>query len=148
MIRDAVRYGLTRMIELQYPNGSWTIRVDRRVPSPQILAAPFARYPETWSRQRTKLEHSEFYAINDDIQRDAIHTMLLAHRLYDAPDYLAAAIRGGYFHLAAQMPAPQPGWAQIYNRDLEPAFRAAGDRIPGDRRRDNGPARPLSLHRR
>src|ERR671918_2130059 len=35
---------------------------------------------------------------------------------------LPTAIRAGEFLLAAQMPEPQPGWAQLYNRDMEPMW--------------------------
>jgi hypothetical protein len=51
-----------------------------------------------------------------------IRVFLLAHRLYGREEDLAAAMRAGDFLLAAQMPEPQRGWAQIYNRDLEPIW--------------------------
>ena len=53
---------------------------------------------------------------------DLVRVFLLAHRLYGREEYLATAIRAGEFLLAAQMPEPQPGWAQQYNRAMEPMW--------------------------
>jgi len=46
------------------------------------------------------------------------------HRLGDHR-YLDAAKRGGDFLVLAQLPEPQPGWAQQYNFDMEPAWARA-----------------------
>ena len=48
--------------------------------------------------------------------------MLEAARIYNEPRYLASAEKGGEFILLAQMPEPQPGWAQQYDRDMHPAW--------------------------
>ncbi|MCX7825708.1 MAG: hypothetical protein N2689_09135, partial [Verrucomicrobiae bacterium] len=41
------------------------------------------------------------------------------------PEYLAAAKKGGEFLILAQMPEPQPAWAQQYNMQMEPAWARA-----------------------
>ena len=122
LIRDAVDYGLGKVIEAQYPNGAWPVRFDRRVPNSQGWAAWRARYPKTWSRTRVEIEDRLFYSTNDNLIGDMIHVFLVAHRLYGREEYLATAIRAGEFLLAAQLPAPQPGWAQHYNREMEPIW--------------------------
>ena len=122
LISDAVAYGLEKVIEAQYPNGAWPVRFDRRVPTSEAWAAARARYPETWSRTQVKIEDRLFYGTNDNLIGDLVRVFLLAHRLYDREAYLATAIRAGEFLLAAQMPEPQPGWAQQYNRDMEPMW--------------------------
>jgi hypothetical protein len=48
--------------------------------------------------------------------------MLEAHRTYGDERYMKAAKRGGEFMILAQMPEPQPAWAQQYNADMEPAW--------------------------
>jgi len=53
---------------------------------------------------------------------DALDAMLEAARVYAEPRYLAAAEKAGGFILLAQMPEPQPGWAQQYDRDMHPAW--------------------------
>ena len=81
-----------------------------------------AHYPSEWSRQYVKIPERLFYAVNDHVVRDMIRTFILAHRLYGREEDLATAMRAGDFLLAAQMPEPQRGWAQVYNRDLEPIW--------------------------
>jgi len=51
-----------------------------------------------------------------------VETMLLASQIYQIPDYQQAAKRGGDFLILAQMPEPQPAWAQQYNSRMEPAW--------------------------
>lgn len=122
LIRDAVSYGLEKFIEAQYPNGAWPIRFDWRIPTSHVWAAWRAHYPQEWSRTQVKITDPLFFGTNDNSMGDLIEVFLLAHRLYGREEYLATAIRAGEFLLAAQMPAPQPGWAQQYNRELEPMW--------------------------
>jgi hypothetical protein len=122
LIREAVSYGLGKFIEAQYPNGAWPVRFDRRAPTTEASPAARARYPETWSRTAVKVEDPLFYETNDNVIGDLVRVFLLAHRLYGREEYLATAMRAGEFLLAAQMPEPQPGWAQQYNRAMEPMW--------------------------
>jgi hypothetical protein len=122
VLRDAVAYGLEKFIAAQYPNGAWPVRFDRRVPNGQAWAAWRAHYPDTWSRAWVEITDPLFYGTNDNLIGDMIRVFLVAHLLYGREEYLATAIRAGEFLLAAQMPEPQPGWAQLYNRDMEPIW--------------------------
>ena len=122
LIRDAASYGLEKFIEAQYPNGAWPVRFDRRAPSSAASAARRARYPQTWSRTQVEITDPLFYSTNDNLIGDMLRVLLVAHRLYRREAYLASAVRAGEFLLAAQMPEPQPGWAQQYNRDMEPIW--------------------------
>ena len=122
LIRDAASYGLRKFIQAQYPNGAWPVRFDRRVPTGHAWAAWRARYPATWSRTAVEVADRLFYATNDNLIGDIVRLFLVAHQLYGREEYLATAIRAGEFLLAAQMPEPQPGWAQLYNRDMEPIW--------------------------
>jgi hypothetical protein len=122
LVREAVVYGLGKFIEAQYPNGAWPVRFDRRAPPTVASPATRACYPETWSRTAVKVEDPLFYGTNDNLMGDLVRVFLLAHRLYGREEYLATAIHAGEFLLAAQMPEPQPGWAQQYNRAMEPMW--------------------------
>ncbi|MDH3660201.1 MAG: pectate lyase [Alphaproteobacteria bacterium] len=124
VISDAAAYGLDQLLEAQYPNGAWPVRLDRRVHDTEILAKPGdkARYPETWSKTYVKLEEPEFFALNDHLMSNAIRTLLLAHRSYGDGRFLEAATRAGDFLLVAQMPDPQPGWMQTYSSAMEPIW--------------------------
>jgi hypothetical protein len=48
--------------------------------------------------------------------------MLEAARIYQDPRYRQSAEMGGQFILLAQMPEPQPGWAQQYDAAMHPAW--------------------------
>ena len=121
-IRKAIGYGLDRFIEAQYPNGAYPVSSDRKVADALATSAWRARYPSEWPRRYVEIPEPLFYAVNDQIIRDMIRAFLLAHRLYGREEDLATAMRAGDFLLAAQMPEPQRGWAQLYNRDLEPIW--------------------------
>src|SRR5688572_4808374 len=51
-----------------------------------------------------------------------ISTLLLAYHTYGNAAYLSAARRAGDFLRLAQMPDPQPAWAQQYNFQMEPSW--------------------------
>jgi hypothetical protein len=121
VIHEAVTYGLEQFVEAQYPNGAWSVSSHRRVPDEDAPAVGPARYPATWSREWVEPGRGG-YVTNDNAMRDMIRTFLLADRLYGRPEYRAAALRAGGFLLDAQMPAPQAGWAQTYDSDMEPIW--------------------------
>ncbi len=120
-IRRAVDYALDHFIEAQYPNGAWPQRYWARH-DPNEFPVRKATYPETWSRQYPKAPYAHYYTFNDSTIADCIEMMLMAHQLYGKPEYLASARKGGDFILLAQMPEPQPVWAQQYNPKMEPAW--------------------------
>lgn len=74
--------------------------------------------------------YHDYYTFNDNAINDCIRVMLEAHRRYGRPEALDSARRGGEFIIASQRPAPQPGWAQQYSHDMEPA-RARRFEPPG-----------------
>jgi uncharacterized protein YyaL (SSP411 family) len=51
-----------------------------------------------------------------------ITTMLAASEVYSEEKYTQAAARAGGFILLAQMPEPQPAWAQQYDADMHPGW--------------------------
>ncbi len=120
-IHDAARFALDSLVKAQYPNGAWPQRY-ARFPDPAAFPVRRASYPESWPRTWPGSSYFEHYTFNDNSIADAIDVMLEAARIYDEPRYLASAERGGDFILLAQMPDPQPGWAQQYNRDMHPAW--------------------------
>jgi hypothetical protein len=120
-IHEAALFALDSLIKAQYPNGAWPQRYSR-FPDPSSFPVKPASYPESWSRTWPGSDYHAHYTFNDDSSVDMIDAMLEAARIYRAPRYLAAAEKGGEFILLAQMPEPQPGWAQQYDRDMHPAW--------------------------
>jgi hypothetical protein len=105
----------------QYPNGAWPQRFTGP-PDPEQYPVKNANYPPTWSRTYPGSSYSGFYTFNDNAIADIIDVVFLAARIYDQPGYARAGERAGEFILLAQMPDPQPGWAQQYNPDMQPAW--------------------------
>ena len=120
-IHSCVEYALASLLKAQYPNGAWPQRFSEP-PNPADFPVLKASYPETWPREYPKLDYRSYYTFNDDTIADLIDTMFLAAELYDAPQYAAAAERAGDFIILAQMPEPQPAWAQQYNANMQPAW--------------------------
>jgi hypothetical protein len=120
-IHDAARFALDGLVKVQYPNGAWPQRYSQ-FPAAADFPVKRASYPTSWSRTWPGASYYIHYTLNDNSIVDAIDTMLEAARIYDEPRYLAAAEKGGEFILLAQMPEPQPGWAQQYDRDMHPVW--------------------------
>lgn len=120
-VHDAARYGLEQVLKAQYPNGAWPQRYSR-FPNPGDYPVLPARYPETWPRTHPDKDYRGYYTFNDNTLADLIDTYFLAATVYAEPKYRAAALKAADFILLAQMPAPQPGWAQQYNFDMHPAW--------------------------
>ncbi|MES2461701.1 MAG: pectate lyase [Armatimonadota bacterium] len=121
-VRSAVEYGLTMMLEAQYPNGAWPQRYDAKRHDSAKFPVQAATIPRLYPREHGKVSYYSHYTLNDDTQRDCIRTMLDAYRRLGKPEYLQAAKRGGDFLILAQLPAPQSAWAQQYNASMEPAW--------------------------
>ena len=123
-VHDAAAYALRSTLGAQYPIGAWGHNYDRfGVETPDKAHYPVltASYPESW----TRVSDNDFqgcYMINDRISLNMIHTMLVAAKVYDDDRYRQSALRGGEFLLRAQMPSPQPAWAQQYDRKMQPVW--------------------------
>jgi len=122
LILAARDYGLRKLLEAQYPNGAWPQRYDGVPKAGKDYPVLQARYPKTWSRVYQKQNYMRHYTFNDNSHRDCVLLALEAHRVSGRKEFLEAARGGGNFILLAQMPAPQPVWAQQYNANMEPTW--------------------------
>ncbi|MDH3583836.1 MAG: pectate lyase, partial [Phycisphaerae bacterium] len=121
-VHEVAAFALSGLLRAQYPSGAF----------PQVWDEPHdpgrhpvrrASYPAQWTRTYTG--HREYwyrYTINDGVVSDVIETLFLAHEIYGRAEYRAAAIRAADFLLLAQMPEPQPAWAQQYGFDMHPIW--------------------------
>lgn len=126
-IHESVEYGLKSLLAAQYPNGAWSASYDRfqaKPPDESMYPVKRASFPEDWPRKWPK-DFTGCYVLNDDLISDAMHTMLDAWAVYGDDKYLASAKKAGEFFLLAQMPEPQPAWAQQYDKDMHPVWSRA-----------------------
>lgn len=120
-IHEAALFALDSLMKAQYPNGGWPQRYSQ-FPDPDQFPVKRASYPESWLRTWPGSSYYGYYTFNDNTIVDTIDMMLEAARIYNDPRYRASAEKGGEFILLAQMPDPQPGWAQQYDLDMHPAW--------------------------
>lgn len=120
-IHECVGYALDALLEAQYPNGAWPQRFVAPPDPAQYPAIP-ASYPDAWSREFTKPNYMGYYTFNDNTINDTIELMLDAWECYGDTRYRDAALKAGEFIVLAQMPDPQPAWAQQYDPEMHPAW--------------------------
>lgn len=118
---EAAIFALDAVLRAQYSCGAWPQKYNGQLfePDPQSRRASF---PADWPREFPNESYGNFYTLNDDTLSDLITTLLDAWEVYNDKRYLKSAQRGGDFLLLAQLPEPQPGWAQQYNRTMQPAW--------------------------
>jgi PelA/Pel-15E family pectate lyase len=121
VIHEAAAYALRALLEAQYPNGAWPQRF-AAPPDPAKYPVLPANYPDTSPREYPQSSYSDYYTFNDNTMADMIGLMFLAAEIYDDATYADAGRCGGDFMLLAQMPDPQPGWAQQYDAAMHPAW--------------------------
>jgi len=93
------------IIESQYPNGAW----------PQ-------RYPLKYDYPHDGHgDYTSFYTFNDSVIQDNIYLLLEAWQKLGDEAYRDAAHRGMDFVMLAQLPAPQAGWGQQYDTNMNSA---------------------------
>ena len=120
-INEATQFALSSLLKAQYPNGAWPQRYDH-FPDPKQFPVKKANYPTSWPRTHPKENYRDFYTFNDNAIADVIDVMFLAEIVYKDAKYRVAAERAGDFILLAQMPQPQPAWAQQYSAEMQPVW--------------------------
>lgn len=120
-IHEAAEFALASLMAAQYPNGAWPQRFDAP-PDAEKFPVKKANYPPTWSREWSKPSYGAYYTFNDNALADVIDVMFEAGRVYRDDRYRRSAEKAGNFILLAQMPEPQPAWAQQYNPEMQPAW--------------------------
>lgn len=122
-IREAVEYAWTRLLAAQFANGGFPQGWTGPVPDRPAVKASFPSYE--WRTEGRIKEYWNEYTLNDGMALTMTETLLRAHRLAGKPEALEALKRFGGFLLLAQLPDPQPAWAQQYGPDMHPIWARA-----------------------
>jgi len=120
-IHEAVIYALNSFLKAQFPNGGWPQQYTS-FPDPESYPIRKASYPASWSWEFPKKKYTDYYTFNDNAIADLVDLMFLADHIYKNSRYRKAALNAGDFIILAQMPEPQPAWAQQYNQKMQPAW--------------------------
>ena len=119
-VHESARIALDALLKAQFANGAF----------PQIWTGPVAAVPVTNAKypphdpatEGKVKEYWNMYTLNDGLAGTVSETLLAAHAVYKDEKYIAALRRLGDFLLLAQMPDPQPAWAQQYGREMWPIW--------------------------
>lgn len=120
-IHEAVKYALDSFLKSQFPNGAWPQQYTS-FPDPEKYPVLKANYPDSWPWEFPRKKYSDYYTFNDNAIADLVDLMFLADHIYQDSRYRRAALKAGDFIILAQMPEPQPAWAQQYNHKMQPAW--------------------------
>jgi PelA/Pel-15E family pectate lyase len=119
-IHESAQVALDALLKAQYPNGGfpqvWTGPVEQQ----PVLRANYPEYD--WRTEGRIKNYWDMYTLNDNVTGYVADTLLDAHRIYGDERYLQTLIKLGDFLRLAQMPEPQPGWAQQYNYKMQPIW--------------------------
>lgn len=119
-LQACLKFGLDSLLTAQFPNGAWPQQFDKPVDT--SLPVVKATYPETWSRTYTKIKYTSYYTLNDHNMQRTVQVLLRAHELTKDERFLNAVKKAGDFFILAQMPEPQPVWAQQYDQQMQPVW--------------------------
>lgn len=115
-------FALDGLLAAQYPNGGFPQGWDAPHQAEDFPVFP-AGYSRSWNRQYPGHGNYWFrYTLNDNLMPDVMSALFLAADVYGDPRYRQAALKAADFLLLAQLPDPQPAWAQQYDFDMRPAW--------------------------
>jgi hypothetical protein len=97
-LTESIELGLKFMLASQSENGAW----------PQW-------YPLLGS-------YHDYWTFNDSCINNCIKVMIKAHQVYKNDIYLESIKKAGNFIIMSQFKAPQSGWAQQYQHNLQPGW--------------------------
>ena len=119
-VHEAAEYGLKGLLAAQFANGAfpqiWTKPAEKR-------PVAKASYPEyDWKTEGRVKNYWDYPTLNDGLAGTVADVLIEAHQTYKDDRYKAALAKLGDFLILAQMPDPQPGWAQQYSHDMHPMW--------------------------
>ena len=122
-VHDACAVALDALFGAQFPNGAFPQGWDESPAAPGAAKDLRANFPAyDWRTEGRIKEYWDMYNLNDGISLTVAETLLEARRIYGREDCDEGLRRLGDFLILAQMPKPQPGWAQQYNYDMQPIW--------------------------
>ena len=119
-IHDSVQIALNALLDAQFANGAFPQGWKEPVKPQPIVSAAFPKYD--WRTENRIKDYWDYYTLNDGLAGTVIRTLIAAHETYGDDRYRQAMVRFGDFLLLAQLPQPQPAWAQQYNFEMHPMW--------------------------
>jgi hypothetical protein len=119
-IHKSAQTALDALLDAQFPNGAFPqVWTGPSEPQP-ILKASYPDYD--WQTEGHIKEYWLKYTLNDNVIGYVAETLADAWRVYGDERYKTALQGIGDFLILAQMPDPQPAWAQQYSFEMKPIW--------------------------
>jgi PelA/Pel-15E family pectate lyase len=119
-IHEAARYGLDALLKAQFPNGAFPQVWTAPVPNKPVAKASYPDYD--WKTENRVKAYWDLYTLNDSLAGSVLETLVEALRVTRDERVRASIEKLGDFLILAQMPDPQPAWAQQYTDEMRPAW--------------------------
>lgn len=119
-IHEAVRVGFEGLLSAQYANGAFPQVWTGPVPPVPVRKAAYPEYD--WRSEGRVKNYWDMYTLNDQLAGHVLETLRVALAVTGERRFRDAAARLGDFLILAQMPEPQPAWAQQYGYAMHPIW--------------------------
>ncbi|MBL8810390.1 MAG: pectic acid lyase [Planctomycetaceae bacterium] len=119
-IHDACVVALDSLLKAQFANGGFPQGWSGPVEPGPVVKASFPDYD--WKTEGRHKDYWNYETLNDGLAGTVTRTLHLAHQVYGEPRYKDSLLKFGDFLIRAQLPEPQPAWAQQYNHQLQPIW--------------------------
>ena len=119
-IHEAAEFARGALLAAQFPSGGF----------PQVWTGPVAPHPAVkasfpdydWRTENRIKDYWDLPTLNDDLAGQVARALLDGWEIYQDQRCREALGRLGDFLLLAQMPEPQPAWAQQYDTKMRPVW--------------------------
>jgi PelA/Pel-15E family pectate lyase len=119
-IHESALLALDALLAAQFPNGGFPQVWKNPVEQQPVIKACYPNYD--WRSEGKIKNYWNMYTLNDNVPGYVAQTLFDAYQVYRDERYKTALHRLGDFLLLAQMPDPQPAWAQQYNYQMNPIW--------------------------
>jgi PelA/Pel-15E family pectate lyase len=119
-IHTSALSSLDALLAAQFANGGFPQGWKSPVAEQPVMRASYPEYD--WKTEGRIKNYWDMYTLNDNVCGYVADALIDAYRVYREERYLTALRRLGDFLMLAQMPDPQPGWAQQYNDEMKPIW--------------------------
>jgi PelA/Pel-15E family pectate lyase len=119
-VREAVLYALNGLLSAQFANGGFPQGWQQPVEPGEVVRATF---PATeWRTVERQKNYWDYETLNDGLAGTVVETLQQAWEAFGEQRFREAQLNFGDFLIRAQLPEPQPAWAQQYNHQLQPIW--------------------------
>ncbi len=119
-IHEASEVARKALLAAQFASGAFPQVWSGPVPAAPVVKAQYPDYD--WQTENRVKDYWDMPTLNDDLAGSVSRVLLDAWEIYKDERCRAALARLGDFLILAQMPEPQPAWAQQYDLKMRPIW--------------------------